>query len=340
MFQILLKKRPRKEVSFMRKGKGRFGTVLIVLLVALVGVGAVGFLSQGFKNLDYKDWFKNDDDSSTVDPNSDEATVGITENGITLKPLFADSTTTKSFSYTVDPSVHTGSISYSLTCSNTSTNPSDYYSVVLDTENQTVSITLVDICDYQCLIKLYSVDNPDVNAVVTLDYQQRILSVVSTLNAVEGSPLSIHDVVTKSKGSIAVSSAVTSSSLTFDADFVAAAQDLVSFTAVPLNNPVTTDYGLDDASNWLTTNYSDTSFLGSIKEVVTGTSTVTGSQKTYTKSLLDCQSTDILNLFDGTKPVFNYTAVVNGTEYKTDFALEINSIPITGIDPSTTSIVF
>jgi len=315
----------------------KFKSAFIWLLVGLVAVGAVGYLSQGFRDFDYKDWFTSEDDSSSVDPNSDETTVGVTENGITLTPLFADNTTTKSFTYSVDPSVHTGDISYSLTCTaNTGIVPTDYYSVALDTEAKKVSITLVAICDYLCEVTLFSVDNPDVNAVVTLDYQKRITSVTSTLNAVVGSPLSISNDIAVSGGSIAVSTSVTSYSFTFADTFVTTVETILNDACAYVG----TDYyyGLEDtdAAGWLSTNYVVMDFLDSISYKCT---VVDGGAEHYT--YLTWQDSDtILALFDGVADVFTYSAVINGTTYTTDLGLIIDDIPITGIHPSSSSIVF
>jgi hypothetical protein len=319
---------------FMKNKK--FKSAFIWLLVGLVAVGAVGYLSQGFSDFDYKDWFTSEDDSSSVDSDSDEATVGVTENGITLTPLFADTTTTKSFTYSVDPSVHTGDISYSLTCTaNTGIVPTDYYSVALDTEAQKVSITLVAICDYQCEVTLYSVDDPDINAVVTLDYQKRITSVTSTLNAVVGSPLSISNDIDVSGGSIAVSTSVTSYSFTFADTFVTTVETILNDACAYSG----TDYyyGLEDtdAAGWLSTNYVVMDFLDSISYMCSVDGG--GDHHTY---LTRQDSDTILALFDGVTDVFTYSAVINGTTYTTDLGLVIDDIPITGIDPSSSSIVF
>jgi len=323
----------------------KFKSAFIWLLVGLVAVGAVGYLSQGFSDFDYKDWFTSEDDSSSVDSDSDEATVGVTENGITLTPLFADTTTTKSFTYSVDPSVHTGNISYSLTCTaNTGIVPTDYYSVALDTEAQKVSITLVAICDYQCEVTLYSVDDPDVNAVVTLDYQKRITSVTSTLNAVVGSPLSISNDIDVSGGSIAVSTSVTSYSFTFADSFVSSVEALLVFDLDPRLEITSNDsyIGLSDSdcTGWLTNNYSAVDFLNSIYREAIFEGSDSGSTSTHYVNLIDQDSTSILSLFDGVIDVFTYSAVINGTTYTTDFGLVIDDIPITGIDPSSSSIVF
>ena len=318
--------------------------ILTWLLIGLVGFGAVGYLSDGFKDFNYKDWFttSNDEDNSVIDP--DNVEVGYVDNGITLTPKFADSSTigsVKSFTYSIDPFIHTGVITYSLTCSNVSIDPTDYYSVNLDTDNQEITITLLAICDYQCSLKLYAVDDPEVNAVVTLDYQQRISSVTSTLNVVEDSPLSISNAVVKTGGSISVSTAVTSSTFVFDSDFVTSVESKLDYLFMKsgITDPITTYTGLTNASYWLSTPYNSVDFLTSIGESRTGKNGV-GRTITLAYTFMDLSESDLGELFDGNTDVFNYTAVVNSVNYTTDFGLTIDSIPITGINTSTSSIVF
>lgn len=48
--------------------KGGVIVIVILLLVVMLGAGAVGFLSKGFKNWDYKDWFKQEQKEEEQNP--------------------------------------------------------------------------------------------------------------------------------------------------------------------------------------------------------------------------------------------------------------------------------
>jgi len=326
----------------MRNKKKTGNKILIILLVVLVAGGAVGYLSKGFKDLDYKNWFTSVEDDSSVDPNSDAAVVGVDNNGIDLKSIMSSDTTTKSFTYTISPTVHTGTVSYELTCPTGEVDPSEYYSIDLNTEVQQIDITLLKICNYQCSLKIYAIDDPTVNAVVTIDYQQRITNVSSTLNVVEGSPLTITNVVDKSGGSIFVDDSITSSSLEFNSTFISNVESLLGFGGQIFKGSKDSDeyVGLDNADSWLSGNYTSTDFLESIYHVVGYYQDRIVMPVKHYNRLIDQESEDVLSLFNGTAPVFNYTVTVNDEDYSTTFGLNIETIPVTGIDTSTDSIVF
>jgi len=329
----------------MKNSKKKGNKILIVLLVAVVAGGAVGYLSKGFKDLDYKNWFNSatSEEVTSLDSNSDTAVVGVVDNGITLNQTMSADTTTKSFTYTINPSIHTGSITYELTCSNTELNPSDYYSIVLDTDTQSVVITLVSICDFQCSLKLYSIDDPTINAIVSLDYQQRITDVSSNLVVVENTVFDVTNVVTKSRGSINVSTDVTAESLVFNDTFVSNVEALLNFDDLDPRYGDGHDFvttGLTDAEYWLTNVFTGVDFLESITRSGIFTREDDQVNVDFERDLVDMNSVDVLALFDGVKPVFNYTAVVNGDDYTTQFGLNIDTVPITNIETSTSSIVF
>lgn len=145
---------------------------ILLLLGGAVGIGAVGYFTNGFKTNPF-------DKTETSD--SGMTTDSIISNGISVKALTTkdngDGTVTKTFTYTVQPE---GATNQEITVKAQYKGGEDCSAVVtatVDTGKKTVSVTNKADFDKQVEVILTSVDNPEATATVTVDYVKKVKSV-------------------------------------------------------------------------------------------------------------------------------------------------------------------
>lgn len=169
---------------------------LLYLLVAcgVVGAGVGGYYIGKSSNV--------------AEKQSTEVNV-IEERGINIKRLTDNSSGVRdnlTFTYTVTPACYTGSINASI---DWTTPNSELISTYYEIEHAKIS-KLVRVfnnapCDYQAIIKIFSVDNPNISASVTVDYKQKIKGVECSIpdgTKCLGDTGCIQGVINKTKGSI------------------------------------------------------------------------------------------------------------------------------------------
>jgi hypothetical protein len=222
-------------------------------------------------------------------------------------------------SYSIEPSCSTAIPSYSLTCSNSGIDPTDYYTVSLDTSNKTCSVTNFAACAYQCELSIYS---GDVSASITLDYLKRVTGINAYFDGDE-SEVTFTSSVKYGTGSVSPSYSVEDESLTLNSTFVTNAKAILY---------PTTDYSdliyygfTGDKSSYLD-DFSLYSLTYNLYAKYTSYSIVNGSLKTtsVTSRLSSFSSTtDYEELFQGYFSTFDYVGYVNNVSYSKSLCVQV-----------------
>lgn len=170
---------------------------LIYLLVAcgIVGTGVSGYYIGKYQSEQNQD-------------KTQEVNV-IEERGINIKRLTDNSSGVRdnlTFTYTVTPSCYTGSINARIDWTTPNSELiSTYYEIEHVKTSKLVRVFNNAPCDYQAIIKIFSVDNPNISASVTVDYKQKIKGVECSIpdgTKCLGDTGCIQGVINKTKGSI------------------------------------------------------------------------------------------------------------------------------------------
>jgi len=229
-------------------------------------------------------------------------------------------------SYSVKPDMYTEDITYSLSSSNTSLVVSNYYSVDLDTSEDQVTITNLSACGYTCYLKLYAVDDPDVNAVVTLDYQKRVSGVSAYFDGDE-SKVTFTSSVRYGIGSVSPSYSVEDESLTFNSTFVTKVKSILTPTTTTTSSySGLIYYGFSGDKSTYLNDFSLYSLTYNLYSKYTSQEIIRGSLVTssVTKRLSSFSgTTDYEELFLGYFPTFDYIGYVNGVSYSRSLYVQV-----------------
>ena len=230
-------------------------------------------------------------------------------------------------SYSVKPDMYTEDITYSLSSSNTSLVVSNYYSVDLDTSEDQVTITNLSACGYTCYLKLYAVDDPDVNAVVTLDYQKRVSGGVSAYFDGDESKVTFTSSVRYGIGSVSPSYSVEDESLTFNSTFVTKVKSILTPTTTTTSSySGLIYYGFSGDKSTYLNDFSLYSLTYNLYSKYTSQEIIRGSLVTssVTKRLSSFSgTTDYEELFLGYFPTFDYIGYVNGVSYSRSLYVQV-----------------
>jgi len=247
---------------------------------------------------------------------------------IDLKVLNANATNgSYEFSYSITPTSASLVPGYVLTCTNTSIDPLDYYSVSIDGTNKTCKVTNLLPCNYQVKLKLYS---GDAEAYVNLDYKKRVTGINSYFYQ-DRQDIFFHSSVKYGTGSITPSYSIDDESISYDSTFVSNIKTLIK----PVNDSTNTYsniiyYGLDnqDADYWLGGDFDAVEFTNSIyvkyRRSYMDTSDYVMHITNGTTYLYSFENNvDYEHYFNGQEIVFNYQGKVNGITYTSDIGLPL-----------------
>ncbi len=305
-------------------------------------------------------------DSPTINNNEnkdDNTNYSIIENGIKVIEKAASNEGnygTRTFTYTIDPSVNNDTINLKLVDNennDVSYNKTDDALTIVHTfSTQTITITCNKVFTKQLRLILSSTINPNVTAGITIDFVER-LTCTPSLSANKGEALKGSIKVETTGGSKTVDKTVTKEKYTFDDSFLSSLQDAFAESAheleeksgnhtnytIYINNVKI--YGIDDDHiNTLTSSsINHNNFIKTIYATYNWEeedSDGPGDNGSDTIYLYQISNSTFRTLFDGNTTVFKYSGVVNKVTYTATCGLLIDSIGATSIAPSIDSIEF
>ncbi len=307
-------------------------------------------------------------DSPTINNNEnkdDNTNYSIIENGIKVIEKAASNEGnygTRTFTYTIDPSVNNDTINLKLVDNennDVSYNKTDDALTIVHTfSTQTITITCNKVFTKQLRLILSSTINPNVTAGITIDFVER-LTCTPSLSANKGEALKGSIKVETTGGSKTVDKTVTKEKYSFDDSFLVSLQKAFNDSAYELEEKSGSHsgydlsigkveiHGVDDTHiNTLTSSpINHNNFIKTIYANYTwgeyeGSNEEANDYGTSTIYLYQISNSTFRTLFDGNTTVFKYSGVVNKVTYTATCGLLIDSIGATSIAPSIDSIEF
>ena len=230
-------------------------------------------------------------------------------------------------SYSIEPSYSTAIPSYSLTCSNSGIDPTDYYTVSLDTSNKTCSVTNIAACAYQCELSIYS---GDVSASITLDYLKRVTGINAYCYESDDF-ITFNSLILYGVGTLSSSYSIENESLTFTDEFISLAKSILTPSESNVSIPSIAYYGFDgDQSEYLVSGYEIYDLVYKIYctyKTVTYSPIGTRQYTSHTIRLSSYIDTDeYKDLFSGHYSLFDYIGYVNGVSYSKSLILQLYQV--------------
>lgn len=336
---------------------------LIIGLSITTILGCSAFIGVSLRNKVKADTPSiNDDvinDDSTITNKGDDYT--IRENGIKIVERASSQEGaygTRTFTYTVDPNVNNDTITLSLTDSSGNSveyNTSDSILTITHTfSSQTITVTCNKVFTKQLIIRLSSTLDPNVTASVTLDFVEKL---TCTPSLTASDKLKGTVAVQTTGGTKAVDKTIKNEKYTFEDSFVNSLNTTFDRSATDYEERSGNHsgysvyvknvkiYGLDDAHiTTLKSKIDHNAFIKTIYATYTCVETDEEGDDSYTNDgklyLYQISNTSFQNLFNGTTPVFKYSASVNNVSYTSTCGLLINNIKASSITPNLNGIEF
>jgi hypothetical protein len=344
------------------KKNQKAGKILKICLIALgslavlAGTGTIGYV------IGRADAAKAQEKEDDAEPSA-EVTEAM---GIKLQTKYhaqnaaGDAYGSYEITYKVDPVIFTDTIEAELKYQDGTAIGTDILSFDHDTANMKVTVHCKKVFTKKAVLTLYAKSDPNVKAVVTFDFKERIVvTMPDSISLNEGAVPAIDPKITTTGGTVAIDKNPASKTYKWNTSFITwvnkqakAAMDEET-ESMQSNCSTWTEavgdlVGLSDADckTFFTEAFSSTAFLTTKGQKYSyhwqysdDDADVDNLQET-TWHLGEAARADFLAEFDGKQPIIDFSCTVNGTKYEKTFGLSLSAIPVKGITTSKTTLVF